>query len=70
MKEVFIVWITFQLMVIGIADVQIHNRLATKTYVCSGREEVPGWLGVVFPLVSFVPDDFGVKEYCAELDKR
>ena len=66
MKNIFIGWITFQLIVIGIVSVSTHNDVVNKTHVCiKERSTVPIFMGAVFPLVYFLSsDDFGTEEYC------
>ena len=71
MKELFIIWITFQLIVIGAVCVQIDNDIKNKTLDCSKLEDdTPEWKGALYPLVVFIPNgiDNKIKEYC--LDKK
>jgi len=64
MKTAFIVWITFQLIVIGITSVTIHNEVFNKTYECGANMEVPEYIGVIFPLQAFTPEPQVAIDYC------
>ena len=67
MKEAFIVWIVWQLLLIGWASAKISNEIVDKTYKCVSAEEKisVGW-SIAMPLVSFVPEQSQVTEYCKD----
>lgn len=53
MKEVFIIWITLQLMVIGYWDFWDRNAMFRHEFKCEQVEmkrEIRTWIGVLFPL--------------------
>jgi len=60
-------WIIFQLLLIGIAGVQIQNEIKDGIYGCKiSKEHIPIWIGMVFPLVIFVPENTYIKEFCKD----
>jgi len=63
MKDFLATWIVFQLVIIGVASVQIENQIMDNSYSCK-REKVPGWVGAVLPLSVFVPEMLEVSKYC------
>lgn len=67
MKDLVVVWLVWQLMVIGLAGVSMHNKVVNKTYECAATEEVPMWMGVAVPLVAFAPAPQEVIDYCLEI---
>lgn len=67
-KDIFVIWIIIQLIIIGIAGVSVKNEIVNQTYDCE-RVILPMWVGICFPLVLFVSNDLGVKEYCKNLEK-
>ena len=69
-KDIFIIWIMFQLIVLGFGSVLMHNEMVRGEYNCS-RETVPALIGIIFPLVVFANDVYIHKQYCGELyDKQ
>ena len=67
MEKLFITWITFQLIIIGVVGVKIHNEMENNTYVCPLETNIfPLLLGAIFPLLFFVVDnqDLETDEYC------
>jgi hypothetical protein len=68
MKEVFIVWIIFQLLVIGEASIEVHNQVFNKTYECGPTKEAPDYIGYLVPLNAFVPTPQEVVDYCHTKD--
>ena len=64
MKEIFIIWITFQLIMIGTAFISVRNEVYHKTYNCEQTKDVPMYIGIIFPLAVFVPDHVSVINYC------
>ena len=67
MKELFIVWITFQLIMIGVASSSIHNDMVNKTFKCHEREKIPLVFGAIFPLAVFADTTAKVRDYCSDL---
>lgn len=61
--RIFIAWITLQLILIGMVSVSITNDVVNKKYNCT-REVSPEFVGALFPLVAFVPENPAVREYC------
>ena len=49
----------------------IENEIKNKVYVCKykNRGDIPIWLGILIPLIAFVPDDYRKIEYCKKLNK-
>lgn len=69
MKEIFIIWITVQLMFIGMALSEAKNEMVRQEYDCQKQyNEHPVVYGAMFPLVYFVDDSYReiVKSYCME----
>ena len=65
MKLFFIGWIVFQLIVIGIANVSIHNDIVNKVYKCPAKTQTISIVyGVIFPLALFTTEDREIIEYC------
>ena len=64
MKTAFIVWITWQMMIIGYAMIDIENEITRKTYVCEKSEIIPPIVGALIPLVILVPEDVRIRDYC------
>ena len=65
MKDIFIIWITIQLMFIGITFGEINNQTILKTFNCSPlEEEISLWLTESMPLVAFVPRPQFLTDYC------
>jgi len=66
MKNIFIGWITFQLIAIGLAGVSTHNEMENNIYVCPPKTNtLPILMGAVFPLAYFVSSDYlDTEEYC------
>jgi len=66
MKDLFIIWIIFQLVLIGVSGVSMHNEIQNETYDCEIRETISPWIGAVLPLVFFMGDslDKEVNNYC------
>lgn len=65
MKEIFIIWVTIQLIIIGVTSVRISNEVATFNYDCNKpSQEVPVWYGAAVPLYAFVPTPQYVIDYC------
>jgi len=68
MKETFIIWITIQLMMMGMASVQIHNEIVAKTYTCSAKNTIVGsvW-GALIPLAALAPEPQELINYCYKI---
>lgn len=64
MKEIFIGWIMFQLIMIGIAGVSIHNEQIEGTYKCPAGKKISVIYGAIFPLALFAIEDRNTIEYC------
>ena len=64
MIKIFIIWLMFQLVVIGIAGVSIYNEIIDKTYDCPKGEKISVIYGAIFPLAFFVTEDRYIVEYC------
>lgn len=57
MKELFIIWIIIQLLVIGIGSASMHNQMVDGTYECNNySEKAPVVFGAMLPLAAFVPN--------------
>lgn len=56
-------WIAIQLAIIGIAYVNYNNQIIKGTYDCH-LDTSPEPLGIVFPLIAFVPESDIAKEFC------
>ena len=66
MEKLFIGWITLQLMVVGVANVSIHNQIVKKIYVCDTYTKTfPVFLAAVLPLAIFIPENTVAKDYCS-----
>jgi hypothetical protein len=63
MKDLFILWIIIQLVILGMVEVNVHNEILQKTYDCK-QEVAPAWFGAAFPLIIFVPDNTAIHKYC------
>ena len=63
MKDILIMWILIQLIVIGMASTVRNNEILTDEYICK-REQRQPWVGAVVPLSMFVPESLIYKEYC------
>ena len=70
MKEFFYFWITIQLIVIGYASVCISNEIKQEVYKCPTKETVTTWVGVLFPLIAFVPETNQEIKYCENYIKK
>lgn len=65
MRNFLIGWIIFQLVVIGIACVDIDNQVNQGTYVCPTKDKKVSIIwGAVFPLAAFVNEPQSLKDYC------
>ena len=64
MKNIFILWITFQLIIISYCVVTIHNQIVDKTYICSTETKIPTDFAILMPLAAFVPEMSELIEYC------
>lgn len=64
MRDAFIVWITIQLMLIGMMFVSIENGIMDNTWECSEGEEVALVWGAIFPLIAFIPEHQSITNYC------
>jgi hypothetical protein len=69
MRDIFIVWIMLQLILIGIATVDINNKISNGTYQCSSSEERISVLwGALLPLTVFTDGktEEVIIKYCEE----
>ena len=65
LKDFFIIWITVQLMLIGMVEVAIENSVTRGTYKCEpSKETLSPLYGAVIPILAFVPESPTVKKYC------
>ena len=69
LTNIFIAWIAFQLIIIGIAGISIHNDVINKTYKCP-TGEFSIWIGVAVPLVMFAPDIKEARQYCEIINNK
>ena len=65
MRDFFIFWIIFQLIIIGQTNIELHNKIIDKTWDCSQRK-IPTWWGIIIPLAVFVPKEQKVIDYCKD----
>lgn len=63
-KNIFLLWITIQLTFIGLALVDIENKIILKTYKCPESEIISPIFGMIFPLSAFIPENKEIEEYC------
>lgn len=63
MRDLFILWVTVQLMLIGFAGVSITNQVIEKKFDCK-QTITPAVWGVLIPLAVFVPNDGMTDKYC------
>lgn len=65
--DVIIIWVIFQLIVIGLVGATDEHDVIEKTYDCS-LGHYPKFEyqigGIIFPLVMFVPRDSLIEDYC------
>jgi hypothetical protein len=68
MKEIFLTWITFQLIVIGIIGFTSVNDVHRNRFDCKVPTNISTFTatidGIFFPLVAFTPDIPEITEYC------
>ena len=67
MKDIFIIWITIQLMFIGFAMGQISNEIVSKTFDCNKTiitEKISPWKLAITPLIVFIPEPQMITDYC------
>lgn len=64
MKNLLIIWVIFQLIIIGVASVSIHNKVFFKTYECGATQEVPLYIGILMPLNAFTANPQVAIDYC------
>lgn len=62
--RIFVIWIALQLMLCGAASVGIHNDIIDRTHSCVASR-VSWVIGVIVPLVAFLPEPLEVGNYCA-----
>lgn len=63
MKDIFIIWIAWQLMVCGMVVVDTSNKMLDGSYECPKDTKISKIWGALFPLVAFVPTN-EIDEYC------
>lgn len=66
MKDLFIIWIIMQLILIGIGMASIHNQIVDKTLKCVKDEKISEWWTAFIPLVVFIPDTTELTDYCSK----
>lgn len=64
MKNLFIIWIVFQLAIIGYIVTSIGNEIKAKTYKCTASEYVNPIYGAILPLATFIPPQQDIIDYC------
>ena len=65
MKELFIVWIMLQLVIVGVLGNDIRNRTIQGTFDCKKERKVyPIVVGIIFPLIHFSNIRYQVTDYC------
>jgi hypothetical protein len=63
MKNIFIFWIMWQLIVIGWTVADMHNKIVSGTYNCTRHWNlghhviIPRWKLAVMPLALFIPGE-------------
>jgi hypothetical protein len=62
-KDIFILWVTLQLVVIGYVNTAIRNEILVGDYDC-GLKTVDLYLGAILPLVYFQTRLELVDQYC------
>ena len=69
-RDAFIAWIVFQLIVVGISATAVDYKMTNKTYECveeiSSSQLVYQMYGAIIPLVMFIPTPSGWDKYCEE----
>ncbi len=63
MKDIIIVWIAAQLIVIGVSLADIHNKILDKTLECK-TGQISKIMSATMPLVFFLPRNQEVINYC------
>jgi len=63
MRDLFILWITIQLIITGAIMVAVQNEVVRGEYDCELREVSP-MIGALIPIWAFVPEPSSVKDYC------
>ncbi len=62
MNKLFILWIIFQLLIIGATSAMVNNQIVKKELGCKPKI-VSEWVGLAFPLAAFVNND-NINYYC------
>ncbi len=63
MKEAFIIWITLQLIIMGVGTADTLNKMTDGTYECHSEQHVSLFIAGLIPLAVFM-EDF-TDDYCA-----
>jgi hypothetical protein len=66
LKDLFIIWIIFQLLSIGGLFVKMENEMIEGTFQCKEPQAISEWKGMLFPLAVFIPSSYEqqIKDYC------
>jgi hypothetical protein len=65
LEKIFILWIIFQLLMIGFAGASIENKITKNIYECPKKDFTfsRAW-GLLLPLTMFVPEQKSWNDYC------